>query len=166
MKAKKEQMAAKGGKAGSAGPTESQVDFEKKLEDMLPEDKVNKENAEEVKEEMEPKKEDQSPTEPVVEEEETITADELKTLKSLFQEQEDDMEKMKEDMLNLKEEHKEEQKAAQDKITKVRIELTKQVRENESTVKRYRKMIEDEKQFAISKFAKDLLEVRDAIKMA
>jgi hypothetical protein len=55
------------------------------------------------------------------------------------------MEKMKEDMLNLKVEHKEEQKAATDKITKVRIELTKQVRENESTVTRYRKMIEDEK---------------------
>lgn len=51
-------------------------------------------------------------------------------------------------------------------IKKVRIELTKQVKENESTVKRYRKMIEDEKLFAITKFAKDLLEVRDAIKMA
>ena len=48
----------------------------------------------------------------------------------------------------------------------MRIELTRQVRENESTVTRYRKMIEDEKTFAISKFAKELLEVRDAIKMA
>ena len=47
-----------------------------------------------------------------------------------------------------------------------RIEYTKQVRENEDTVKRYRKMIEDEKQFAITKFAKDLLEVRDAIRFA
>lgn len=47
-----------------------------------------------------------------------------------------------------------------------RIEYTKQVRENEETVKRYRKMIEDEKQFAISKFAKDLLDVRDAIRLA
>ena len=33
-------------------------------------------------------------------------------------------------------------------------------------MKRYRKLIEDEKQFAIGKFAKDLLEVRDAIRMA
>ena len=76
------------------------------------------------------------------------------------------MEKMQEDMLNLKVEHKELQKKDKDLIQKVRIELTRQVRENESTVTRYRKMIEDEKTFAISKFAKELLEVRDAIKMA
>ena len=40
------------------------------------------------------------------------------------------------------------------------------MRENELTVTRYRKMIEDEKEFAISKFAKDLLEVRDAVRMS
>ena len=57
-------------------------------------------------------------------------------------------------------------KKAENKIKLVRIELTKQVKENESTVTRYRKMIEDEKTFAISKFAKELLDVRDAIKMA
>ena len=33
-------------------------------------------------------------------------------------------------------------------------------------MQRYRKMINDEKEFAISKFAKDLLEVRDAVRMA
>jgi molecular chaperone GrpE (heat shock protein) len=44
--------------------------------------------------------------------------------------------------------------------------LTLQVKENESTVKRYRKLIADEKEFAIGKFAKDLLEVRDAIRLA
>ena len=134
---------------------------------MLPEDKVNDQNKEEVAEEVEAKKEDPKEAEPeVVEEEETISAAELKTLKGLFQEQEDDMEKMQEDMLNLKVEHKELQKKDKDLIQKVRIELTRQVRENESTVTRYRKMIEDEKTFAISKFAKELLEVRDAIKMA
>ena len=47
-----------------------------------------------------------------------------------------------------------------------RLELTKQVHENESLVMRYKKTIADEKEFAITKFAKDLLEVRDAIKMA
>ena len=47
-----------------------------------------------------------------------------------------------------------------------RIEYTKQVKENEATVVRYRKMIADEKEFAITKFAKDLLEVRDAIRLA
>jgi molecular chaperone GrpE (heat shock protein) len=40
------------------------------------------------------------------------------------------------------------------------------VRENEETVKRYRKMINDEKVYAVGKFAKQLLEVRDAIRMA
>ena len=51
-------------------------------------------------------------------------------------------------------------------MTAFRIEYTKQVRENEDTVKRYRKMIDEEKQFAITKFAKDLLEVRDAVRFA
>lgn len=40
------------------------------------------------------------------------------------------------------------------------------MRENEDLVKRYRKKLEDDKVFAISKFAKDLLEVRDALRMA
>jgi molecular chaperone GrpE (heat shock protein) len=55
----------------------------------------------------------------------------------------------------------------QEKETRLaRIEYTKQVKENEATVVRYRKMIEDEKEFAITKFAKDLLEVRDAVRMS
>lgn len=40
------------------------------------------------------------------------------------------------------------------------------MRENEELVKRYRKKLEDDKVFAITKFAKDLLEVRDAMRMA
>ena len=40
------------------------------------------------------------------------------------------------------------------------------MKENEQTVQRYRKMIEDEKEFAITKFAKDMLEVRDAVRLA
>jgi len=38
--------------------------------------------------------------------------------------------------------------------------------ENDNTIKRYRKQIEDGKQFAISKFAKELLEVRDTLSLA
>lgn len=38
--------------------------------------------------------------------------------------------------------------------------------ENDNTVKRYRKQIEDGKSFAISKFAKDLLDVRDNLGLA
>ena len=51
-------------------------------------------------------------------------------------------------------------------LKKYQVGLSQQVKENESTVRRYRKMIEDEKQFAITKFAKDLLEVREAIRLA
>lgn len=38
--------------------------------------------------------------------------------------------------------------------------------ENDNTVKRYRKQVEDGKQFAISKFAKELLDVRDTLGLA
>ena len=38
--------------------------------------------------------------------------------------------------------------------------------ENDNTVKRYRKQIEDSKSFAISKFAKELLDVRDTLGLA
>ena len=48
----------------------------------------------------------------------------------------------------------------------VRVEYTKQVHENEETVRRYRKIIEEEKVFAITKFAKDLLEVRDNLRFS
>ena len=41
-----------------------------------------------------------------------------------------------------------------------------QVADNENTVKRYRKLEKDAKVFAISKFAKDLLDVRDALGLA
>lgn len=54
----------------------------------------------------------------------------------------------------------------EDEMRLFKIEYTKQVRENEATVKRYRAMIEQEKEYAITKFAKDLLEVRDAIRQA
>ena len=38
--------------------------------------------------------------------------------------------------------------------------------ENDNTVKRYRKQVADGKQFAISKFAKELLDVRDTLGLA
>ena len=38
--------------------------------------------------------------------------------------------------------------------------------ENDNTVKRYRKQIDDGKLFAISKFAKDLLDVHDSLALA
>ena len=38
--------------------------------------------------------------------------------------------------------------------------------DNDNTIKRYRGLIENEKQFAISKFAKELLDVRDNLSLA
>jgi len=38
--------------------------------------------------------------------------------------------------------------------------------ENDNTVKRYRKQIDEAKVFAISKFAKELLDVRDSLALA
>lgn len=45
----------------------------------------------------------------------------------------------------------------------MKTKLVYQVAENDNTIKRYRKLQADEKIFAISKFAKDLLDVRDAL---
>ena len=91
-----------------------------------------------------------------------LTKEDVKKIKALFAEQEQEIEQLKKNIDELKATLKK----GEGEMTAFRIEYTKQVRENEDTVKRYRKMIEDEKQFAITKFAKDLLEVRDAVRFA
>ena len=48
----------------------------------------------------------------------------------------------------------------------LKIRLAYQLAENDNTVKRYRKQMEEGKQFAISKFAKDILEIRDNLALA
>jgi len=59
----------------------------------------------------------------------------------LFSEQETEIESLKKNIDDLKAVLKK----GEGEMTAFRIEYTKQVRENEDTVKRYRKMIEDEK---------------------
>ena len=51
-------------------------------------------------------------------------------------------------------------------LKKYKQSLANQVAENDNTVKRYRKQIDEGKQFAISKFAKELLDVRDNLALA
>lgn len=80
----------------------------------------------------------------------------------MFNEQEAEIKALEKQIEDLKAQSSRKEK----EVTLARIEYTKQVKENEQTVQRYRKMIEDEKEFAITKFAKDLLEVRDAVRMA
>ena len=48
----------------------------------------------------------------------------------------------------------------------LKTRLAYQLAENDNTVKRYRKQMDEGKQFAISKFAKDILEVRDNLALA
>ena len=48
----------------------------------------------------------------------------------------------------------------------MKTRLAYQLAENDNTVKRYRKLMDEGKQFAISKFAKDILEVRDNLALA
>ena len=87
----------------------------------------------------------------------------------MFNEQEEEIKQLETKLKDLKGKVKEGEDTIalqEKKITLAKTEYTKQVKENELTVQRYRKMIEDEKSFAITKFAKDLLEVRDAVRMA
>jgi molecular chaperone GrpE len=51
-------------------------------------------------------------------------------------------------------------------VKDLKTRLAYQLAENDNTVKRYRKQMEDGKQFAISKFAKDILEIRDNLALA
>lgn len=91
-----------------------------------------------------------------------LSAKDVKRIKKLFSEQEAEIKSLEKRIEELDAETKRKDK----EIFIARSEYTKQVKENEMTVLRYRKMIEDEKDFAITKFAKDLLEVRDALRMA
>ncbi len=102
-----------------------------------------------------------------------MSASDVKRIKKLFNEQEAEIKSLEDKIKKMEEAQEKKNKEASDlssrqekEIRLARIEYTKQVKENEATVVRYRKMIEDEKEFAVTKFAKDLLEVRDAVRMA
>lgn len=51
-------------------------------------------------------------------------------------------------------------------VKQFKEKLVYQLAENDNTVKRYKKEIDATKDFAISKFAKDLLDVRDNLERA
>lgn len=71
-----------------------------------------------------------------------------KEIKSLLKDQDDEIEMLRK------------------KLENARQQYQYQLAENDNTVKRYKDEIEKTKEFAISKFAKDLLEVRDNLQMA
>lgn len=84
-----------------------------------------------------------------------LTPEDIKKIKDLIKEQDETIEKKQEEIEKL-------EKMAKD----LKQKLIYQVAENDNTVKRYRKQIEEGKQFAITKFAKELLDVRDSLELA
>jgi len=144
---------------------------EKKTEEKPKADEKKPKEEKKAKADEKPKKETAAPEEKPKEEKtsssdeesaDELSKEDVKKIKVLFAEQEEEIASMKKEL----EEASSKLAKGDKEMTLFRVEYTKQVRENEDTVKRYRKMIEDEKQFAISKFAKDLLEVRDAMRFA
>ena len=102
-------------------------------------------------------------------EEAKLSKEDIDQIKKLFVEQENEISEYEREIEILKEsmvKQQQELKTMEQSIKLAKMEYTKQVKENEGTVQRYRKMIQEEKTFAVSKFAKDLLEVRDAIRLA
>lgn len=79
---------------------------------------------------------------------EHLTKEDVKQIKSLIKEQEAEIEKLKEQVKALKEKY------------------IYQIAENDNTIKRYKKEIEQTSDFAITKFAKELLDVRDNLQRA
>lgn len=79
---------------------------------------------------------------------ETLSKADIEKIKKLISEQDKEIETLKEQVKQYKE------------------KLVYQLAENDNTIKRYKKEIDSTKEFAISKFAKDLLDVRDNLELA
>lgn len=88
-------------------------------------------------------------------EEVEFTSEDIKKIKDLIKQQDDTIEQKDKEIKKMKKDQKE-----------LKDKLLRQMAENDNTVKRYRKQIEDGKLFAISKFAKEVLEVRDNLELA
>ena len=78
---------------------------------------------------------------------ESLSKADIDKIKKLIAEQDKEIEELKEQVKQYKE------------------KLIYQLAENDNTVKRYKKEIDSTREFAISKFAKDLLDVRDNLQM-
>lgn len=84
-----------------------------------------------------------------------LTSQDLKKIKELIRDQDTTIDK-----------HEASIEELNAQVKKLKEKLVYQMAENDNTVKRYRKQIEEGKQFAISKFAKELLDVRDSLELA
>ena len=124
---------------------------EKKEEAEAKEEDTKKEAKEEASEEKKKDSSSSSSSDSEVD----LSAEDIKKIKALIAEQDGTIEA-----------HEKKIEELETDIKKYRQQLAYQMAENDNTVKRYRKQIEDGKQFAISKFAKELLDVRDNLSLA
>jgi molecular chaperone GrpE len=79
---------------------------------------------------------------------ETLSKADIEKIKKLIGDQDKEIEALKEQVKQYKE------------------KLVYQLAENDNTIKRYKKEIDSTREYAISKFAKDLLDVRDNLEFA
>ena len=56
--------------------------------------------------------------------------------------------------------------ALKEQVKQYKEKLVYQLAENDNTIKRYKKEIDSTREYAISKFAKDILDVRDNLEFA
>ena len=154
---KKSKEAAEDAEKAAAAEEKDDADVKEEIKkDEQPADK--EQQATEAAEEGDKKKEESSSSESsegTSSEEVELTNEDIKKIKALIAEQDETIEKNKERIAEL-------EKYAKD----MKRQLVQQVADNENTIKRYRKLEQDAKVFAISKFAKDLLDVRDALGLA
>jgi molecular chaperone GrpE len=118
--------------------------------------KAKKEEVKAVTEEKEAVKEEEKTEEPVEEKKEETSSDEsdeeitlkAKEIKKLLKEQDDEIEVLRKKLENAKKQYQ------------------YQLAENDNTVKRYKAEVKKAKDYSISKFAIELLEVRDNLRLA
>lgn len=120
-------------------------------------DDIKKEEGKDAKQEAnkEGKKSSSSDSSSSDESDVDLTKEDIDKIKKLITEQDDTIAK-----------HEKELERLEKEVKKWKQELIYQRAENDNTIKRYRLQIEEGKQFAISKFAKELLDVRDNLALA
>ena len=139
----------KGAEEGSKDEKKTQEKSGKEEEKEATKEKADK-KVDEKKKADQKKQEDQSSSSSSDDEgtDATLSAEDIKKIKQLIADQDKEIDTLKEQVKTFKE------------------KLVYQLAENENTIKRYRKEIETTKDFAITKFAKELLEVRDSLDFA
>jgi len=163
--------------------TNEEQELRRRYQDEVNEDK-KREIAEQIRkleegkdaEEMEYKNKEESTRRPDTGKSESRKAEESKSQRQTTAKKDEeaassdeDLELTKEDIKKIQELIKEQDKKLDEQkkmIQSLRVELRSSFAETESTIQRYKKEVETTKEFAISKFAKDLIEITDTLNLA